>query len=587
VNRRLAWLVAATDLALLLLLAGCAGGGTPPVTTGVTEGAPDASGAARSTENGRVRFVIRIPPKRHRGARFISPATKSMSLTISRSGKKAFSKRVNVTPSSSGCYASLAGTVCTVAFGVKVDKGYIASLTAYDGLNGTGNALSTGQSLPFDVKEGKLNTVALTLNGIPLSILVKQIGSNSILVTALDADGNFIVGPGAPTFAASQTSGAAVVSISQPSSSSPNTIGIALATSPHAPPATETIGVTASYPAGTANACAEPGAVCSLATAATATYDVNGTFFVGDYGNGAVKGFSTPFSGAGQAPAITQTMPAPWAVALDPSANVFAVQYSATGALYEFAPPYTGAPVTDAGIADDSYAIAFNSAGNVFIGGSSSVSEIAPPYTGAATSISSGVDSPYGLAFDSADNLYVANKGNAKLGVYASGAYTTEKYTVSLASGAYSAKSVGSKLYVGETSGVEIFSLPITSSAATPIAAITNGVNEAWSVALDTAGDLFVANDGAGTVTEYPAPVTGGEAPSVTLSQGLSEPCGGLSFDANGYLYVIDYSSGDVAEFAPPFTNSSVPVGTGAGMSSPCYGGLVGASGATFKLSVP
>jgi hypothetical protein len=587
VNRRLAWLVAATDLGLLILLAGCGGAGSPPIAPAISE-ARRESASASGIENARVRFSIRIPPeRRHRGVRFISPSTQSMSLSISRSGKTRFSKRVNLTPKSPGCAASLAGTVCTIAFSVKVDDGYVASLTTFDGLNGTGKTLSTGQSLSFNVKRGKLTTVPLTLNGIPASILVKSVGSASILVAALDADANFIVGPGAPAFTASRTSGTTLASIGQPSSSSPNRIGIAFVSSPPAPPATETIGVTASYPAGTANACAEPGAVCSLPTAVTVTYRLTGTFFASDYGNDAVKGFSTPFSSAAQAPAYTLTMPAPYAVALDPSNNVFAVEYAAGGALYKFAPPYSGSPVTDAAIADDSNAIAFNSAGDVFVAGTASVSEVAPPYTGAATSISSGVDAPYGLAVDAADNLYVANDGNSTLGVYASGAYTTEKYTVSLGSSAYSAARVGSKLYVGESDRVEIFSLPITSSAATPIATITSGVDEAFSVALDTAGDLFVSNYAVSTVTKYPAPVTTGEGPSVILSNGLSGPCGGLTIDGNGNLYVINYTSGNIAEFAPPFTNSSAPVGTSSTMSSPCYGGLASASTGTFALSVP
>jgi hypothetical protein len=587
VNRRLAYLVAATDLALLLFLSGCAGSPTASVPGSIPASAP----ALRSAERARVRFTIKVPAeRRHRGARYISPATQSITLALSRSGKIAVSKVINLTPNSPGCSVSLQSTICTVEFGMPSGSGYIAAITAYDAPKGTGKVLSTGQSLALNVKQGKLNSIPLTLNGVPASILVKQADSSTILVTALDGDGNFIIGPGAPAFTASRTAGADVATFVQPSATSPNKIGVSLVSSPPAPPATETIGITASYPAGTANACVQPGAVCSLPAAASVRYQIDGTIFAGDYGNSAVKGFSTPIVGMGVQPTIVLSMPSPYVVGLGPGNTLFAMQYGTNGALYTSAPPYATIAAVNTGAVGDNAdgGIAFNSTGAVFVNSTSAnaVSEIAPPYTGAITSITSGVDDPYGVAFDSADNLYVANYGNSKLGVYANGAYATEKYTVSLTSPGYSATRFGSLLYVGEGSGVEVFSLPITSSAATPIVKITTGVNEAYSVALDAAGDLFVSNLGASTVTEYPAPLASGEAPSVTLTGGMSGPCN-IVFDANGNLYVNNYSGGDIEEFDPPFTISSVPVGTTSTMSDPCFGALVPSSASAFTLSVP
>lgn len=508
-----------------------------------------------------------------------------MKLAIAHGKKKAFSETVNLTPNSKGCNATLAGTICTIDFAVAVGNGYVASMTTYDGKKGAGNALAVGQSVAFDVKRGMLNTVSLTLNGIPKAIRVKQVATNSILVTALDADGNFIVGPGAPTFAASKTSGSTVAAITQPTSTSPNAIAFAQAVPAPVPPATETIGITASYKAGTGNACAQSGAVCSLPSAVVASYQLSGTIFTGDYTNGLLKGFTTPLSGTNQAPAYSLAVPNAYAAGVASSGDVFGVDYG-NGVLYAFKPPYTGTPATASSGVISSVSFAINSAGHVFVG-DAAVAEIAPPYNGTPTSITSGVTGAYGLAVDAADNLYVANYTGGTLGVYAASDYTTEKYTVSLSSGAYSATRIGSKLYVGESAGLEIFSLPITSSAATPVVKITNGIGEAYSAALDASGNLFVSNYSAGDVTEYRAPLSSGEAPSVSIHNGLSGPCGGLTFDGNGFLYVIDYTAGVIDEFDPPFTNSSAPVGVTSPMGDPCYGGLVAGSSAFFRVSVP
>ena len=580
-------LAAVTSFALVLILSACNGGEAPLVTpaTGPEGAAGQATIAAGKLA--RVRFTIRIPAKhRHRGDRYISPATRSMNVTVARAGKKLLSQNVNLTPSSKGCDVTFAGTICSLGVDVAPGSGYILTLTAYDGLKGKGHVLSTGQRTAFTVSPGEVNSVSLTLDGVPAKILVQQADSTTIFVTALDADGNFIAGPGAPVFQGSKTSGSAIVAIRQPSTSAPNTIGFTLASSHPATSATETIGVTAKYAAGTGNPCAKAGAVCSKRTAATISYSAQ-LFFAADYGNQAVKGFSIPFTGANEAPRFTLPAIYPYAAGVDTNGNVFAVDYSG-GDLYAFSAPYTSAPATtSSSTVDTSAELAFNSAHDVFVTDyqDSKVQEFSPPYTGTPTTISAGVDGPYGSAVDANDNLYIANYTNSTLGVYAKGAYTTEKYTVPLATGAYMAARIGSRLYVGEAAEVEVFALPITSSAATPVITISNGVDGVYSVAIDSKGDLFVANYSGHDITEYPAPLTTGEAPSVTLSSGLSSPCGEMTFDGKGNLYVIDYTKAQIVQFDPPFTNSSTPAGTSSVMSDPCYGGIVNSP--AFALSVP
>lgn len=588
-NRKLGWLIALTELATFLVLGGCSREVGTLSGPAASAGFLPNTAAALGRKHASVRIGILIPRShdgRHR--RFVSPATQSMRISVKRGRRKVVSTKVNLTPASPGCSDSLAGTLCSVSIEVPPGTGYSASLTAYDGLNATGNALSTDQRVAFKVAAGKTNTLSLTLSGIPKTLVAKALSGTSVYVGAQDADGNFIVGPGAPRFTASRGSGSTVVSITQPSATSPNVFTVALVSPAPSVGATETIAVTASYPAGTTNACTTPGAVCSLAQAATARDVVSGTYFVADFGSNEVKGFSTPLASFTQAPSYALSVASPSDAGLDSSGDLFVMDWYG-GSLYEFKPPYTGAPVTDAISISAANGMAFNSAGTLFLGNQNDlgVAEVASPYTGSATVITSGVDFPYDVAVDADDNLYAANSVGVTLGVYAPGSYTTQEYSVALAGVPYSLTRKGSNLYVGEARAVEIFSLPITSSSATPIARIINGVKNAFAVAFDAAGDMFVSNNGAGTITEYAAPIRNGESATVTLSKGLVGPCRNLRFDVNDFLYVADETAGTIVEFAPPFTTSSAPVQTITGLAAPCNGGLVDGSTRNLALSVP
>lgn len=72
----------------------------------------------------------------------------------------------------------------------------------------------------------------------------------------------------------------------------------------------------------------------------------------------------------------------------------------------------------------------------------------------------------------------------------------------------------------------------------TPDGTITNGINGPWDVALDQAGNLYVANRSGSNVTEY-AP--GASQPSFVYSDGMSylSPLG-VSVDRQGHVYETD-----------------------------------------------
>ncbi|HTA40459.1 MAG TPA: hypothetical protein VK760_15345, partial [Candidatus Acidoferrales bacterium] len=270
---------------------------------------------------------------------------------------------------------------------------------------------------------------------------------------------------------------------------------------------------------------------------------------------------------------------APETIGLDASNDLFVGGYNHPGHLYEFKPPYASTPsVTNStGIADP-YGMTIDSNGAVYsantAGPPGSVSIFNSPYTAAPTVISSGADFPFATALDASKNLYVANNGNSTVTIYPPPYDTASPVSVTTASPPYSILVLGSRLYVGEATAIEVFdlSVPLTHSSL-PVATVTNGISYVYAMAFDASGNLFASNllggisAHYGTITKYTAPVTSGEAPSITLTQtktGAStySPWG-IAFDAAGNLYVDNTTGGSnaggIVEYLAPITAASTP----------------------------
>ena len=94
-----------------------------------------------------------------------------------------------------------------------------------------------------------------------------------------------------------------------------------------------------------------------------------------------------------------------------------------------------------------------------------------------------------------------------------------------------------------------------------PIASISDSLDQPYGVALDSSGDLYVANYGNSTVTVYPR---GGTKHSSTITTGLSKP---LFVAINSdTLYVANNGNGTVTTCS---TGSDSPSQTITGFSSP------------------
>jgi hypothetical protein len=209
----------------------------------------------------------------------------------------------------------------------------------------------------------------------------------------------------------------------------------------------------------------------------------------------------------------------------DPScSNLYLTEY--TGTVNEYASPFTGSAIASyAGVANDNpNGVVVNASGDVFIAenGTNQVIELSS-LTGAIVNTISGLSSPAGLAMDSAQNLYVGTQNNVT--IYAP-PYKVAKQTISQLQGVVGlAVDAKNDIFASNGTGsITVLAPPY--GASNTLATITNGVYSALGLALDSSGNLYVANYSTGdndvsTLTAYAPPYTG--APFATLSGYLPE----------------------------------------------------------------
>jgi len=173
-----------------------------------------------------------------------------------------------------------------------------------------------------------------------------------------------------------------------------------------------------------------------------------------------------------------------------------------------------------------------------------------PGFTSSAPATSrAGLSGPRGIAFDPADRLFVADNLNHRVMVF------EPPFT----------SGMNARVVIGQpdftTSGV---------------ATSQNGFASTIGVAIDSGGNLFVADVFNNRVMEFRPPFSNGMNASVVIGQpdftsgtpattqdGLASPRG-VSLDQQGNLFVADNGNSRVLEFKPPFAtdmNASVVIG--------------------------
>lgn len=182
-------------------------------------------------------------------------------------------------------------------------------------------------------------------------------------------------------------------------------------------------------------------------------------------------------------------------------------------------------------------ALTVDAAGNLYVAaGTNAIDVYAPGSTTPSRTITDGIFDPISLAVDSAGNLYVANVfgGTEDCGstpggtvtVYAPGSESV-LYTIGANDGicfpGRLAVDGENNLYVanGPPGTETLGSVTVYAPGGKLLRTITVGINAPDAIALDAAANVFVANTGANTVTEYRS---GTSSLLRTISDGVQYP---------------------------------------------------------------
>jgi sugar lactone lactonase YvrE len=539
------------SICLVLALTACSNGIAP---------IPNHAATAARRATGSIAILITVPKKKAHRRRpgYISPSTQGITLSIA--GPTNVSQTVALQPNAANCSSSAGATSCTLSIGALVPctgsaNCYVASITAYDAVScaatctipATANKLSGAQTVAFDVVAGKANTLALVLGGVPASILVSPLkvgyvrgdasglklwgpAAQQLVAEAQDADGNVILGPGAPSISVS-TSGANLTA-TQPAATTPNVFTL------HG----QVTGAPPQVRAGAAK----------------------------------LTIVAVPTAQSGGSP-ISVTVP----VTIAHSAVYVATNTSILTYLDGQTAVATRTITSTDSCLKGTNGIAVNGIGTIFAS-SPNKNEVCSYLDGTVGPVAgstviagaaTGFANPSGLAIDSSGTLLVANQSEISLFAAQSSGNVAPSATIAgsateISEIFYLARDSSGTIYVGNyfVPNINEYS-PLLTGDVSPVgqlAGVATGLNEPSGMAIDTNGRLYVANYGNASVTEYAAGATGNASPVVTLSganTNITNP-DGVALDASGTLYVADYGAEEILEFANGASGDATPIAT-------------------------
>ncbi len=577
-------------LAAAALLAGCAGGShgssmlpTSPTTNGRGTGTAvfvintpqrNASAASRSATSVRTKGVR---------PQYLSTATQSIVIAIS--GPTTVNETAGLTVNSSGCTSSLASTICTLTVPGLQAGSYTATLTTYDGYTSgtntaTGNVLSAAQAIAFTITAGQSNTINISLSGVPVSTVVVPAGSNSsangssgydiigqgahkFIAESLDADGNIIVGIGAPLFSIGAVSGSLSPVTTSPSggsttsASAPNSFTVTPPTTFGSTTASFT--VTPTFAGQATDGCTQTGANC---TALTVTVDMKYLLFayVTNLSDGTVSAYTINATTG----ALTAMAGSPFAAGADPDR----VAVDPTGKF---------AYVTN------------NHSGNV---SAYTIDATTGALSAVAGSPFAAGSSPIGVAVDPTGKFaYVANNGSYNVSAYTINATTGALTAVAgspFAAGTYpyevAVDPTGKFAYVPNagSNNVSAYTINATTGALTAMAGSPFAAGSyPYGVAVDPTGTFaYVPNASSTNVSAYTINATTGALAAMAGSPFAAgadphevavDPTGKFAYVPNAgsdnvSAYTINATTGALTAVAgSPFAAGSLPVGVAVG----------------------
>jgi hypothetical protein len=564
----LRWLAAWCAAAALVA---CTGGPALPPHASGSAGIDVMRFAGRAPRYGNIVLSIRIP-KHARAPRvrvsggakpaYISPSTRGMTIAIT--GPTNLTRTIGLLPTSAGCAGARGGTSCSVTVTglrpcVPISACYAASISTYDAVTCTpactippsANELSAAQDVSFGVITAQANTVNLTLGGIPASISATPLHpgylqgdghgltlwgprAQTLVVEARDADGNAIVGAGAPTIGASVKDHDPIVT--GPTAAQPNLLTLRSTTSGSPPVVSPgvvnlAIGATPAAGGGSAVFLTVP------LTIAHSVVCVGGTSAIEEFYDGNTSRASITISGA------STGLNSVLGLGIDRNGTIYAANQLASS-IGEFAAGANGnvAPSTTIaggstnlsapqglGIDDNGSVYVANGdfsggAINAFTAGSAGNATPAATISGAGT----GLAHPAGLVVDGNRNIFVTNQGGNSIVEYVAGA-------------------------AGDASpGISI-------------SGVNTGLSAPAGLAMDTNGTLYVVNAGSAShsLTEYASNEPGNVPPIASITSiGFSgTPPGGVAVDASGAIFA-GTAGAQILVFAAGANGSAVPTAT-------------------------
>src|SRR5208282_4513260 len=338
--------------------------------------------------------------------------------------------------------------------------------------------------------------------------------------------------------------------------------------------------------------------------------DSSGNIYVSDAGNGSIDFPPSVFvysagSNGDQAPTAIISggntgLTYPIGIALDSSRNIY-VPDKGAGMVFVYSAGSDGneAPTaTISGSNKDLESIALDSSRNIYVTdinsvlvysavGSSTGTLNESPIATISTTMTTDLTSPRGIALDSSGNIYVGDcpacygeVGAPSVFVYPAGSNanvapiaTISGSSTGLIQPAGVAVDSSGKIYVADDGNPEAF--PATpanvfvysagsNANVAPIATITGsktGLSFGISIAVDSSGNIYVAESYSATVLVYSAGSTGNVAPTAILfgpNTDLGGPIG-IAVDSSGKIYVADESSASVTVY-PALVSSTRPV---------------------------
>jgi sugar lactone lactonase YvrE len=277
--------------------------------------------------------------------------------------------------------------------------------------------------------------------------------------------------------------------------------------------------------------------------------------------NEAAGTFSIPVTLTGDvAPAATTfgSFDSPNALAFDTAGNLYVANY-VNGTVDKVTP--SGAVSTFVSGFGNPRGLAFDAAGNLYVadGKADTVSKVTP--AGVVSTFASGFIDPYALAFDASGNLYVSNTGSDTVSEVTPAGVVSTLPSIPTPTGLAFDKA--GNLYVGNSDGSAMTGNTVEkvtpAGVVTVFASIPSAFAQPQYLAFDNAGNLYVANFGDGIIVK----LTPAGAGSIFYF-GIIGPQG-LAFDATGNLYATGSYTNTVTELSStvtvPYTLGGTAVG--------------------------